>query len=82
MSYTLLCNITGIEYLESHIASTITYRWTKNNGTRTQFETDSNTIFFPTLRLTDAGGYICDATINLKEFSVNEYLDITSGSTD
>ena len=39
----------------------ITYQWTKNNGTQTQVGTNRVLNFSP-LRLSDAGRYTCQAT--------------------
>ena len=63
-SYSLLCTLSGNEYLRS----TIIYRWTKSNGTLTQVGTNSNTLTLPSLRLSDRGHYTCMATV------ASEYL--------
>ena len=57
--YSLICGITGAENLNP----SITYQWTKNNGTQTQVGTDIVLSFSP-LRLSDAGQYTCQATIS------------------
>ena len=75
-NYTLLCNISGTEYLKPN--SIINYQWTKNNGTRTEVGTNSNTLHFSALKLSDAGGYTCEVTINSQVFTYIEYLDIKS----
>ena len=58
-SYSLTCDVTGTETLNS----SITYQWTKNNGTQTQVGTDRVLSFSP-LRLSDAGRYTCRATVS------------------
>ena len=57
-NYTLTCSVTGAENLNS----TITYQWTKNDGT--VIHTISNTLFFSTLRISNAGHYICKINIS------------------
>ena len=61
-SYSLTCNVTGTENLDS----SITYRWTKNNGTQTQVPNgpDPKTLAFSTLRFSDGGQYSCQATVS------------------
>ena len=70
--------------------TTYTYRWIKNNVTITQIEvdTESNTLSFSPLRLSDAGQYTCQATVssfpgvrvveshNLKIRSKSSYQDL------
>ena len=41
----------------------ITYQWTKNNGSQTQVGTNRVLSFSP-LRLSDAGQYTCQATVS------------------
>ena len=45
--------------------TTYTYQWIKNNVTITQIEVDSesNTLSFSPLRLSDAGQYTCQSTV-------------------
>ena len=57
-SYTLHCNVTGIE----KFSPILSYKWTKNNGTLTNVGSNSNTLSFSPLRLSDAGQYICHVT--------------------
>ena len=58
-SNTLTCNVSGDEDLNL----TITYQWTKNNGTQTHVGTNSNTLSFFFLRLSDAGQYTCQVNV-------------------
>ena len=55
----LVCDVSGAENLNP----TITYQWTKNNGTQVQLETTSETLSFFHLKLSDAGRYTCQATV-------------------
>ena len=55
-SYSLICGVAA--------NSSITYQWTKNNGThQTQVGTDRVLSFSP-LTLSDAGWYTCQATVS------------------
>ena len=58
--YSLICNVIGAEN------PTVTYQWTKNNGTQIQIQVgaNSNTLSFSSLRLSDAGLYTCQATVS------------------
>ena len=59
--YTLICSVCGAE----NFNPTITYQWTKNNGTETQIQVgDDPTLSFSPLRLSDAGRYTCQATVS------------------
>ena len=60
--YSLTCGITGAENLNP----SITYQWTKNNGTETQIQVgaDPKVLSFSPLRLSDAGRYTCQATVS------------------
>ena len=63
--YTLVCNIlSGLDRLNA----AITYQWTKENGTKTQIGTNSNTLSFSSLRLSDTGLYTCEISVNLDHF--------------
>ena len=58
---TLTCNITGAERL----SPTITYQWTRNDGTtQTQFGTNSSILTLSPLKLSNAGGYNCSVTVS------------------
>ena len=56
--YTLTCRVSGAESLNP----TITYQWTKNNDTVTH--TNSKTLLFSTLRVSDAGDYVCKVNVS------------------
>ena len=58
--YSLTCDVTGDENLNP----TITYQWTQTNGTMTQVGTNSNSLFFSSLSLSDAGRYTCSVTVS------------------
>jgi hypothetical protein len=59
-NYLLTCTVSGAENLNP----ITTYRWIKSSGTQTQVGTNSNTLFFTPLRLSDAASYICEVTIS------------------
>ena len=61
-NYSLTCGVTVTE--AGNPNPSITYQWTKNNGTQTQVEADRVLSFSP-LRLSDAGRYTCQATVSL-----------------
>ena len=56
--YSLTCGV-AVHGTENY---SITYQWTKSNGTQTQVGTNRVLSFSP-LRLSDAGQYTCQATI-------------------
>ena len=57
----LVCNISGAEMLFPNVS----YRWTKMNDTGTVLlvGTGSNTLFFSSLNLSDAGSFTCEVII-------------------
>ena len=57
--YSLTCGVTGAE----NLSPSITYQWTKNNGTQTQVGADRVLSFSP-LRLSDVEQYTCQATVS------------------
>jgi hypothetical protein len=58
--YSLTCDVIGAESLNH----SITYQWTKNNGTQTiQIGTDE-VFSFSSFRVSDAGRYTCQATVS------------------
>jgi hypothetical protein len=58
-SYLLTCKV-----LTDNLYPTMTYRWTKNNGTTTELGATSDTLSFPSLRMCDSGLYTCYAIIS------------------
>ena len=59
-SYQLTCSLSGAENLNPMIV----FHWTKNSGSgQTQVGTNSNTLSFTPLRLSDAANYVCSVTI-------------------
>ena len=68
-----MCSVSGAG------SSTISYQWTKNNATtQTQVGNDSNTLSFPSLRLSDAGRYTCQVTVGSEMYGYSEYIGIQS----
>jgi hypothetical protein len=66
--YTLTCDISGADNLNP----TITYKWTRYDGT-THVRTTSNMILtFPHLQLSNAGDYNCSATVSLNSSLLND----------
>ena len=59
--YSLTCGVTGAE----NLSPSITYQWTKNNGTHTQLRVGTDRVLsFSPLRLSDAGRYTCQANVS------------------
>ena len=60
--YSLTCKVV----MGNNFFTPMSYRWTKNisNGTAMQLGATSNTLFFPSLRVSDSGLYTCFATIS------------------
>ena len=75
--YSLTCDVTGDENLNP----TITYQWTRNNGTMTQVGTNSNTLSFSSLSLSDAGRYTCSVTVSSPYLNSN-VMALSSSSED
>ena len=55
--YSLTCGVNGVENLKS----SITYQWIENNGVLVG---TNEVLSFSSLRLSDAGRYICQATVS------------------
>ena len=62
--------ITCNESLSHNLNPSITYLWTKDNGTQMQVGT-IKTLSFSTLKLSDAGQYICLVTASASYLSNN-----------
>ena len=72
---TLSCTATGLTTSNP----TITYQWMKNNGThQIQVGNNSHTLSFPSLRLSDAGQYTCQVTVDSEMYGYSEYIHIQS----
>ena len=72
--YMLTCSVSGVENLNP----TITYQWTRNNGTQTQVGTNLDTLSLSPLRLSDVGRYTCEVTISSPFLN----SEITMGSSN
>ena len=75
-NYTLTCR-----FFATCNPCSITYQWTKNNGTLVQLETETSTLSFSPLKLSDAGLYTCQAIISIFNFSDDITVSAT-GSQD
>ena len=73
-NYTLTCSVSRVENFNPIIA----YQWTKNNGTEIQVGTNSNTLSFSPLKLSDAGQYMCQVTVDSDMYGAIEYVHIES----
>jgi hypothetical protein len=58
--FSLSCVVSGAENLNP----AINYVWIKNNGTQILFRSNRSIMSFPFLRLSDAGQYSCQVTVN------------------
>ena len=71
-NYTLTCKALVANHL---CPCATTYQWTKNNIiTELEVETESNTLSFSPLMLSDAGQYTCQATI--WSFHINDVITV------
>ena len=58
------------EGLEHNLDVSVTYLWTKDDGSQTeQLQSNSHTLSFSPLGLTDAGNYTCQVTVSAEYFS-------------
>ena len=77
--YSHTCGVTGAENLNP----SITYQWTKNNGTLTQIQigADPKVLSFSSLRFSDAGQYTCQTTVSSpflnNDITMTDSQDIT-----
>ena len=66
--YALMCNINNNIIIPENLRSSVIYKWTKSNGTQTQMQVemgdDPKMLSFPQLRLSNAGRYTCQVTLN------------------
>lgn len=72
----LTCEVFGADCLNP----TITYQWTKYDGTsdHTQFQTKSNSLSLSPLRLSHAGDYIC--SVNINSVFLNDTLSVSAAN--
>ena len=75
--YSLTCDVTGDE----NLSSTRTYQWTRDNGTMTQVGTNSKTLSFSSLSLSNAGRYTCNVTVSSLYLNSN-VMALSSSSED
>ena len=66
-SYTLTCSVSG--------ASVTTYQWRKNG---TMISETGPTLSFSPLRLSDAGGYTCEVTVDSMTYAASMNITIPS----
>ena len=69
-SYTLTCHVHGTDN------AVTAYRWMKDD-TLLSNEMQA-TLFFSSIRLSDAGKYTCEVTIESKKYSTDEEITIAS----
>jgi hypothetical protein len=75
--FSLKCTISGEEALNS----ILTYQWTKNNSTgQLQVGSNTSTLSFPSLRLSDAGKYSCQVRVSSRY--LRDALNVTSAPFD
>ena len=72
--YSLSCGVSGADNLDP----SITYEWTKKNGTETQLQagSDPNIVSFSPLRLSDAGEYTCQVNVSSSYLS-NDIINMS-----
>ena len=66
-SYSFMCTVTGADSLNP----TINYQWFKTTPSRTQVGTNSPTLTFDPLDLSDTGHYNCEVTVSSNQLSQN-----------
>ena len=77
-SYSLTCGVNGT----GNLNASITYQWTKNNGTQTQIQVgaDPAVLFFSPLNLSDAGQYTCQVTVSYSSPFLYDIIVTMNGS--
>ena len=76
-SYVLTCDVSGDETL----SSTLAYQWTWDNGTiQVPVGTNSSTLSFSPLSLSDTGRYTCSVTVSSPYLNSN-IIATSSGAT-
>lgn len=69
--YNLICSVYGVEHF---LTPTITYQWTKSNGSITHWariNTDSSILEIPFFRISDTGQYTCQVTLKSLHVEIN-----------
>ena len=75
--YTLTCDVSGTD----NLSPTITYQWTKYNGTtQTQVGTTSTLTLSP-LRFSDTGDYTCNVTVDSTLLNSSIFASADSNSS-
>ena len=76
-AFSLKCTISGVEALNP----ILTYQWIKSNSTgRMQVGSNTSTLSFSSLRLSDAGQYSCQVIVS--SFYLRDALNVTSAPFD
>ena len=75
-NYDLICSVLGAE----NLSPSITYQWTKNSNGQIQVGTNSNTLSFTPVRLSDAANYSCTVAITLSYLSAGMITAMASQS--
>ena len=74
-NYSLVCRLTGIDSLNP----TIMYQWFKVSPGQTQVGTNSPTLTFDPLVLSDAAQYICEVTVSVSNYT-SQFISISSNN--
>ena len=72
--YILACDVFGDE----NLMPTVTYQWTRDNGTIETVGTNSRTLSFSHFSLSDAGQYTCSVTVSSPYLNSN--VTVSSGN--
>lgn len=78
-NYSLQCRVSGPGLNNNTLSTSITYQWTKNcsNSKLSQNEINSSILTFSSIRLSDAGQYICLVTASSSYFNYSN-INITA----